>query len=226
MRALAILTVACLCLAARADLTAKKKKPPASKCGPGSDVGALGRLISLRGEGKAATALFERSCAQSDGPGCYQLGTQFNIGQGGVARDEVRAGELFARARQLAEKGCTGGCQRDCATLAWMLHTGQGVPHDGPRSIALMKAACDGGSPEGCFLLSTMLSFAYETPKDAAGAVAAAKRSCELDDPLGCNSVAYHYEKGDGAPLDPAQATRFYKKSCDLGLQASCKKLR
>ncbi len=208
-----IIAIVCLASAtARAD----------AKCGPGSDIAALGRILSLRGDGANATELFDKACRKKDGPGCYQLATQYNIGQGGVAKDEARANQLFAQTARLVEAGCRAGCQRDCVTLGWISHTAQGVVHDGPRSVALLTAACEQGAAEGCFLLGTMNFFAYELPKDAARALSLHRRACDLGDPLGCNSVAYQLESGYGVAADAARAKTYYARACELGHTVSC----
>jgi uncharacterized protein len=221
-QAFAILAVATLATgSARADLAAKKG--PDASCGPGAKMTALARMLELHGEAVAATKLYEEACQHKDGSGCYQLGTQFNLGQGGVPKDPSRAKVLFAQAAVLVEAGCRAGCQPACVTLGWMLHTEQGVARDGRRSIALLTSACERGAAEGCFLLGTMHAFGYETPKDVARAVAAYRRACELGDPLGCNSMAYSYENGNGLPRDAVEASRLYRRSCDLGMEKSCK---
>jgi TPR repeat protein len=201
-------------------------KKPASACGPASEIAELGRRMSLSGTDAGSLLLFQKACDQADGSGCYELGTLYNIGKSGVSVDEARAAELFARAAKLVQPSCSAGCQRDCVTLGWMLHTAQAVAHDGARSIALLDKACSSGVGQGCYLLATMYAFAYEVPKDRARAIALYKRACELGDPLGCNGYAYSCEKGDGVTADPASASRYYKRSCDLGMKASCDKLK
>jgi TPR repeat protein len=214
-----------LALLACGAIAEAKKPVAASACGTASDLAELARVLSLKGNDTAALPLLEKSCDQPNGSGCYELATIFNVGKNGVAPNEARAAELFARAAKLLPSECQSGCQRDCVTLGWMLHTAQAVAHDGARSIALLTKACESSVGQGCFLLGTMYSFAYEVAKDRARAVALYRRACELDDPLGCNGYAYALERGDGVPLDRAGATRWYRRSCELGLKASCDKL-
>jgi TPR repeat protein len=195
-------------------------------CGPGAELATKARLRSLAATPSApddagALALLEQSCAMQDGTGCYGLATAYNIGQG-VAVDRKRADELFAKAAPLVDAGCANGCQHDCATLGWTLHTEQGRARDGTRAIELLTKACEAKSPEGCFLLGTMYSFAYEIAADQARAFELYRVACELGDSLGCNGVASHYESGKGVTVDLARATEFHQRACKLGFAGSC----
>jgi TPR repeat protein len=69
-------------------------------------------LAYVRGEGvqkdfAKGAALFIKSCAAGDAPGCLQLGFAMREGRG-IAKDQTRATELFDQA---CKKGLRAACQ-------------------------------------------------------------------------------------------------------------------
>jgi TPR repeat protein len=176
--------------------------------------------VDSRDEVRAST-LWDRACKAGDGAGCYGLGTQYNLGTGGMAKDEAHAEALFAQATPLLDRACAVDCADACAARAWTLHTGQGRGEDNQAAFAGMTRACELGSGEGCFLLSQMLTFGYGTAANPATAAGAARKACELHDALGCNAVAYGLERAH----HPEEGKPFHQQACKLGLKESCAKL-
>ena len=191
------------------------------RCGPGHAEATRARAAGLAGDEVSASTLWGQACKAGDGAGCYGLGTQYNLGSGGMAKDKAHAEELFAQATPLLDRACAVDCADACATRAWTLHTGQGRGEDDQAALAGMTKACELGSGEGCFLLSQMFAFGYGTAVDPAAADRAARKSCELHDALGCNTVAFGYEEANHA----AEGKPFHEQACKLGLKQSCAKL-
>jgi len=76
--------------------------------------------------------------------GCRDLGTMVEAGQGGVARDDVKAASLYKQA-------CSGAETVGCNALAVMLGSGRGgQPKDDAKAVELYRKGCDGGDLRAC----------------------------------------------------------------------------
>jgi uncharacterized protein len=190
-------------------------------CGPGSELARQGRDLGYAQDYEGAVAMYQRSCAENDGTGCYFLGTAYNIGEG-TSHEPARAEALFVQAAPLVDAGCQRGCQRDCATRGWTLWTGQGRAKDGPESIDVLTAACTAKSGEACFTLATMYGFGYIVEEKPDRAFHLYLQACDLGEALGCNGAASSYEQGEGIPANPTLATKLHERACKLGYKGSC----
>ena len=98
-----------------------------------------------------AAALVNSPCNGGNMTACFNLGEQYDQGQG-VATDAARAAALYAKA-------CDGGAAAACQKLGDDYWYGTGVPTDKQKGMALLKKGCDLGSQWACERLQFVNQF-------------------------------------------------------------------
>jgi hypothetical protein len=99
---------------------------------------------------KNAAVLLQKGCDGGDGQSCNQLAVFHHSGLGGLAKDEAKMKETYAKAVPLLEKECEAGGQVSCWHAGGAYKSGLGVKADAARAKELWQKACDLGSPGAC----------------------------------------------------------------------------
>jgi TonB family protein len=159
----------------------------------------------------------QQACNSGDMGGCAKLGMKYLNGEG-VAKDAVRAAELFKQA-------CDGGSATGCFNLGAVCQFGLGVPKDELRAAALFKQACDGDNMQGCFILAGLYHFGQGLPKDQVRAAALFKQACDGGNMGGCYNLGLDYATGQGVPKDEVRAVALFKQACSGGTKSGCSNL-
>ena len=129
-----------------------------------------------------ALVLLQRACTGNVTMACGALGTLHAGGRGGLARDSVRAAELW-------RQGCTAdaGTGEACTNLGNAYMRGSGIARDEGRAVQYLSQGCEGGSASAC----TGLGAAWEkgtsvTAKSVTRAALFYKRGCDGGDQSAC----------------------------------------
>jgi TPR repeat protein len=110
--------------------------------------------LQIETDGERYRALLGRACDGDDLSGCYQLGTIYTDGLGGLPAADLSV------AKTLYTKACDGGIAGACFNLALATPTGQGASAEappGPDELpdrALLERACLLGDSSGCDTLA------------------------------------------------------------------------
>lgn len=145
--------------------------------------------------------------------GC--MGNGCNTSCSKLAANKVKAVDYFNRACDWSEgRGCDG--------LAMVLETGNGVPKNPKRALALRQRSCGDGSPEGCLALATAHEKGAVLPKNLPEALRLRTQVCEWGFDTGCLALAAMYEKGLGVGKDAGKALGIRVKACEGGWSAAC----
>ena len=156
------------------------------------------------GDETSKVARYTIACDANLYAACANLGVKYNHGQG-VTADPVRA-------RELAEKACTGGDTVGCANLGSYLRTGNGGPKDLDRAVKLSRQACDGNNGQSCARLAEMHRSGEGVAVDLELARRLGTRACDLG--YGCNDVAAMYLDGKGGGVDGEKARELFERAC------------
>jgi TPR repeat protein len=98
----------------------------------------------------AALPFFQKGCEGNDGESCRMVGVFHRGGLAGLAKDETKMNELYAKAVPLFEKECEAGSKVSCNHAGDMLSAGEGVASDRPKAMTMWRKACDLGLPGAC----------------------------------------------------------------------------
>lgn len=93
---------------------------------------------------------YERLCEEDDDEACLDLGQMIEKGRG-IAKDPVRAAEMYRRVAASYEKRCERDAEA-CWRLGLLHEQGRGAPKDPARSAALYRGSCQRGNRAGCQL--------------------------------------------------------------------------
>ncbi len=175
-----------------------------------------------------AAALNERACAQDNRLACYNLGLQYQEGQG-VKKDVTRAAGLY-------RKACESNEATACHKLGALTLAGKGVQIDAQRArLYYQKAAeiyqilCERGQGQSCYLLGELQEEGAGFPADAeaaqsyfARAAEIATAACTNADASGCEQMRAAYELGRGVAKDKVRAKEMAERACELGMSDAC----
>lgn len=103
-----------------------------------------------------AAPLLRKACEGGDGQGCHWFASFYRNGLGGIAKDEAKMKETYARAGSLMEKECQAGSRVSCAMGGSLYNGGSEVPADPAKALVMLKKGCDLGSPGACEKLKTL----------------------------------------------------------------------
>ena len=177
-------------------------------------------------------------CTAGDGAACTTLGQRYDEGIG-VAKDPVKAEEMFTRACEAKDpEGCyklgigwgsdTDSLERfrfaceanhadACAELGYAYSKGKGVTPDPVRARELAERACTAGSSNGCANLGIYLLQGRGGPADLPRAATVSRKACDAGNGGACSRLADLYEDGRGVTKDLIAARRISQRACDLG---------
>ena len=154
-------------------------------------------------------------CQKHDPASCANLGYMYDMGVGGVSKDNPRAATLYKEA-------CDGGNPTSCANLGDMYVNGRGVPKDEVRANPLFKQACDRGNALGCVKLGYSYDLGRGVEKDPVRAFSFYDQGCTGGNSDGCGNLGYLYSIGKGVPKDEAHAFTLERQACDKGSMRAC----
>ncbi len=97
-----------------------------------------------------AAPLLQKACEGGDGQGCHWFAAFYRNGLGGIAKDEAKMKETYARAGSLMEKECEARSKVSCAMGGSLYSGGAEVPADPAKALAMLKKGCELGSPGAC----------------------------------------------------------------------------
>jgi TPR repeat protein len=119
-----------------------------------------------------AASFYGEACDRGHAKACFILGV-FHFEGVGVAKDPIKANDLFRKAGDLADKSCAGNSKTavtDCRTLGTIYEFGLGVAPDPARAKILYGKSCQLGDKEACGL--QVADAAAPQPKPAVAAAA------------------------------------------------------
>jgi TPR repeat protein len=143
---------------------------------------------------------------------CYEKGTQYDAGAGGVAVDLTLAATYF-------EASCREGFAKACERVADVYRRGRGVPRDLERFVTLASAACEGQQGDACSAAAELLSTGDGVKKDEARAQRLWARGCELQLPIACRESAKGLEA-----IERERALAAYVRGCKGSDKESCRR--
>lgn len=179
---------------------------------------------------KKAFNLFQKSCDNKNGGGCFGVGVLYSKGMG-VEQDDIKALEYY-------KKACELGDGNACIVLANMYYYEQGgVAKDIKKANELYKKAatlyeksCEIGDIRACHILAAMYENGKGVQEDAKQAIKFYEKSCDLGNADDCFKIALMYEEAKGIEKDLKKANEFYikalegyKKACEFGDNEACK---
>ena len=159
-----------------------------------------------------------------------------------VAAQAQTAGQVFERgldaydrgdfrnAAVLFEQACNGGIPSSCSNLAVLFMTGEGVPADRSRGIAMFDAACRLGSEEACDNAATArradaARSARAAPAQGpvvASSIPASIQACNNGSQSDCVRAGRALTLGEGVRADLAAARPILIQACEGGDAQSC----
>lgn len=114
------------------------------------NLGLLYATEDIEGKDKSdARPLFEKACTGKHPRGCYNMGLLHSKGEGGVAKDLLKAADYYKRA-------CDADFRMACHNLGLLYQFGQGVSIDEFKALALFERACNYHNKEACRREKTM----------------------------------------------------------------------
>ena len=150
-----------------------------------------------------------KATAQGHAGGQCKLGVCYYNGQG-VARDVVRAAELFAMA---AAQGHAGG---QC-NLGYCYHTGQGIAKDVVRAAELYAKAAAQGHAGGQFKLGVCYYIGEGVARDVVRAAELFAKAAAQGHARGQFQLGFCYDTGQGVANDVVRAAELYAKAATQG---------
>jgi TPR repeat protein len=184
----------------------------AEACEQGSpDACAAHGHALMEAKSAEAVAILEKGCNRGSGAACAHLAYLYAEGNL-VARDHIRALELYTRA-------CNLGDARGCYNVGVNHDMGRGISANHTRAAAAYEDACKAGNSMAC----TNLGFLYERGRgviaDKARAAELFQRGCEgspceAANLLGCVNLGNVYRDGIGVQQDYAKAAEIFRTAC------------
>jgi hypothetical protein len=162
----------------------------------------------------AARSATIKLCDTGDGWGCAQAADSFRKGLGG--------GMDYARAVELARKGCQASVTASCVILGILYEKGQAIQPDMQSAARLYRDACTQGNLRGCADLGNLYQAGQGLARDYAQARILFGKACDGGEMAGCSNLGLLAANGLGAAKDSAEAIRYYGKACDGGETAGC----
>jgi len=130
----------------------------------------------------------------------------------------LRAGDASALAP--LERACEADNACACSAAGASLESGQVVPRDVDRGIALLQRGCQGADAWGCYWLGAAI---FENrPDDFSQAAEAYATACEDDLPEACQGLARFRMSGIAGSEDANEAVRLYESACQDGNVFAC----
>ncbi|MEM9225566.1 MAG: SEL1-like repeat protein [Pseudomonadota bacterium] len=200
---------------------------PALQTACSQSSGAACFYLGLRysnGEGvekdlKRATALFELSCEEGIGTGCYNAAlTHFKDQStlGGTPKD-------YAKSTPYYVKGCALDHMGSCDSAGNAYRFGWGVEADAERAVGYYHTACNAGDGDACEGAGDIYDSSQYGMEDEWIAISYYERGCELGDGDSCGDASRVYKFGVGqAAPNAGMAYRYAFKACELEKSYGC----
>lgn len=172
----------------------------------------------LLGEPDAAAAIapLVRACELGSGRGCYELAEKHAEALG-VPRDDAKAGELYARARERLTAECPKSGP-SCYQLGFIHTFGKGVPVDYARAREVFTRGCEARSGLSCYAVGYLIQRGFGAPPDEAAALPYHERACDqFDSADGCHDAGAILADRPGA--DPARLEQLATRACQLSTE-------
>jgi TPR repeat protein len=162
----------------------------------------------IPGDLTRAVALNQRACEGGVLDACDSLARAYESGSG-VAKDPVRAAQLFKRVCEGASVAAQAGgmpSARACLPYAERLASGVGVPKDEGRAMEFFASACEQGAFDTCLEVAERLADGRGVAKDPPRAAELFETACANAFGLGCHEGAERLREGRGVPKDVQKA--------------------
>ena len=162
----------------------------------------------IPGDLTRAVALHQRACEGGVLDACDSLARAYESGSG-VAKDPIRAAQLFARVCEGASAAALAGglpSARACLPYAERLASGVGVPKDDGRATEIFASACEQGAFDACLQVAQRLADGRGVAKDPQRAAELFETTCANAFGLGCHEGAERLREGRGVPKDAQKA--------------------
>lgn len=165
-----------------------------------------------------AVKLYEKSCAENNAEGCFEIGRIYFDGQ--------IADTNYKKAISYYEKACANGNTESCYRVGNVYYKGAIQKRDLSKALDRFTKACvQGNNAGGCGMLGTMSYKGEGTEKNIYAALELFKFASKNGDPEGINGLAQMLEKGEIIKADKNKAFRLYEKACKDGSDAACENL-
>lgn len=138
-------------------------------------------------------------CDRGDMASCFMAGTIYE--RGNAQGDAVRA----------FERGCTGGYEEACVSLAWQI--ANNTQQEAQRAFRLLQNACGTANASACNGVGVSLFKGRGVQKDEAEAIKLFGRACRMGDLLGCLNLERR---------DPKASREGIEAACSGGLGEAC----
>jgi TPR repeat protein len=162
----------------------------------------------------AARSATVKLCESGDGWGCAQAADSLRKGLGG--------GMDYARAVELARKGCQANVSASCVILGILYEQGQAIQPDKQAAARLYRDACTQGNLRGCADLGNLYQAGQGVARDYGQARSLFSKACDGGEMVGCSNLGLLDSNGLGTPVNFAEAAGFYSKACNGGEAAGC----
>jgi TPR repeat protein len=120
------------------------------------------------------------------------------------------------------QNACDHHAGASCCVLGALYHSGNGVPKDDVRALALFRRSCAAGWWRGCDRLGESYLWGEGTETDHEKALENFERACTNHYAPSCYNLGVMYRRGMGVPQDQKLARDLFLQACDLGLQKAC----
>ena len=173
----------------------------------------VGSAAFDRKEYELALPFIRKSAEQGNASGQDNLGTMYQKGLGGLAKNDAEAVRWY---RKSAEQGNASGQ----AHLGFMYELGLGgLTKDDAEAVRWYRKSADQGNPLGQYNLGTMYQNGQGgLTNDEAEAVRWYRKSAEQGNAWGQYMLGTMYQNGQGGlTKDDAEAVRWYQKSAEQG---------
>jgi TPR repeat protein len=120
------------------------------------------------------------------------------------------------------EDACRDGIPEACVNVGMAYESGDGVPVQIDRALALYDVGCDANVGAGCVNAGVLRAHGDGVPQDLTAALALFRKGCDLGVGEGCHDLGTMLLEGIGATPDPAAGIGLLEKGCDLGHAGAC----
>ncbi len=190
---------------------------------PPSQCGALIRL-ELNPIAKTAVASNVSSKAEpakTEEVGCAE-GFVFTEGKC-TPKETAKAFSCSPTDAQACLTQCENGNIDSCATLGYMLLTGEGgLSRDPEKAYLIAEKSCEYGSNLGCYNRALQLEYGVGVQQDRAASLVGFNAACNGGLGEACFAAGNRYFYGDDVSIDKSLAAAFYSRGCNAGELSSC----
>ncbi|WP_295637908.1 hypothetical protein [Novosphingobium sp.] len=176
---------------------------PSRSTGPQSIVASYSFTIRRQESPSAVATRLEQEAGNGNALSAYNLGRVYYTGFDGLARNDVKARQWFAKAAELGQPGAQ-------SQYGYMLHDAIGGGVDRAGALQWTKKAADQGDTygEALFGFYTIAAKPIDTP--APEAVKMLRRAADKGDLLAQGTLGtIVYALGNGAPEDMTQSAHY-----------------